>query len=263
MAFLARDMHIEFSYRLAFVMRVTSIFLSVATFFFISKLVGGAANPYLKGYGDNYFAFVIIGIALTSFQTTGLGSFSSSVNSAQTQGTLEAMLVTPTKLSAIVIASSIWDFIFTLFNALVYLVIGVTVFGLKIGNANIPVAVVTLLLTVIVFSGIGILSASLVMVIKRGNPFSWLFGSLSSFISGAIVPIAIFPKWLQYVSLVFPVFYSLRAMRDAVLTGASFSQVSSDLVILTCFAAAIVPLSMLAFKRAVRIAKTDGTLGTY
>lgn len=262
-AFLVRDLNTERSYRFAFVLRFINIFISVASFFFIAKLTGGAANPYLAAYGGNYFSYVLIGIALTSFQSTGLGAFSSSISAAQAQGTLEAMLVTPTKLPVIILASSVWDFIFTVINMLIYFLVGMLVFGLDLGKANIPVAALVLLLTVLTFSGLGIISASVIMVVKRGDPISWLFGSISSFLSGALVPTAVFPMWLQWLSYIFPVFYSLRAMRFAVLNGASFSQVSSDIFILTGFAAVIVPLSVVAFKHAVKIAKIDGTLGTY
>jgi ABC-2 type transport system permease protein len=262
-AFLLRDLHAELSYRFAFITRFFSILISAASFFFISKLVGGAVNPYLESYGGNYFAFVLIGIALTSFQNTGLGTFSSSIGSEQSHGTLEAMLVTPTKLSAIILASSAWDFFFTVINVLAYFAVGVLVFGLDLGHANIPLAILVLMLTVLVFSGMGILAASVIMVIKRGDPISWLFGSISSFISGAFVPTTVFPIWLQWISVIFPVFYSLRAMRQAVLNGASFYQVSGDVLVLTGFAICIIPLSIYAFKRAVGIAKIEGTLSTY
>jgi len=263
LTFVTRDMHIELSYRFAFAMRFVNILFSVASFFFISKLLGRSANPYLAGYHGDYFAFVLIGIAMTSFQSTGLGAFSSSISGSQSQGTLEAMLVTPTKLPVIILSSSVWDFLFTILNILIYLVVGTLVFGADLGRANIPVALVVLALTVLIFSGLGIISASVIMVLKRGDPVSWLFGSTSSFLGGTYFPIAVLPVWLQWIAYAFPVFYALRAMRYAVLNGASLSMISGDLLALLLFAVIIMPLSIFAFKQAVRIAKIDGTLGTY
>lgn len=262
-AFLVRDFKTQSSYRLAFIMNFAGIFLSVVIFFFISKLVGVGINPYLKSYGGNYFAFALIGIALSGFMGTGMGVFSSSISSAQSQGTLEAMLVTPTKLSEIVLMSSVWSFIFTSFNVVVYLVFGSLVFGLDLGHANVLPALVILFLIVNVFSSLGIMSASFIMVLKRGDPISWIFGSTSNILGGTFFPIAVLPAWLQKFSFLFPIYYALKAMRLALLKGYGFSALAPEILTLLGFVIVFVPISMWSFKYAVRRAKIDGSLATY
>lgn len=262
-AFVKRDFTLERSYRLAFIMRVFGMFLGVAAFFFVSRLIGTAANPYLKAYNGDYFGFVLVGIAFASFQGVGLGAFSSAISGAQSHGTLEAMLVTPTNLTTIILSSSIWNFIWTTISVVLYLTIGAIFFGADLGKANLPSALAVLTLTSIVFSGIGILSASAIMVLKRGDPISWAFGSTSAFLGGTYFPTTVFPSWLQGVAHAFPIFYGLRAMREAVLNGASLAELAPDLLVLLGFAAVILPISIVAFRAAVRVAKTDGTLGAY
>jgi ABC-2 type transport system permease protein len=263
LAFVKRDLTADLSYRLSFAMQFAGIFLGVASFFFVSRLLGKAANPYLAAYGGDYFGFVLVGIAFVGLQSVGLSAFSSAISGAQAQGTLEAMLVTPTKLSTIVFSSSIWNFVWTILTVLVYLVVGAAVFGADFGAANPITALVVLLLTSAIFSGVGILSASTIMVLKRGDPIGWVFGSLSMFLGGTYFPTTVFPAWLQTVAQGFPIFYGLRAMRMAVLRGATLAQVSGDVLVLCIFAVVILPVSLLAFRGAVRVAKTDGTLGTY
>lgn len=263
LAFVRRDFALERSYRAAFIMRVFGMFLGVAAFFFVSRLVGDAANPYLKDYDGDYFGFVLVGIAFVSFQGVGLGAFSSAISGAASHGTLEAMLVTPTKLTTIILSSSIWNFIWTTISVCLYLLIGAVFFGADLGNANLASAFVVLLLTSVVFSGIGILSASAIMVLKRGDPISWAFGSTSAFLGGTYFPTTVFPAWLQGIARAFPIFYGLRAMREAVLNGATLAELAPDLLALAAFAAVIMPLSIVAFRTAVRVAKTDGTLGAY
>ncbi|MFQ5574714.1 MAG: ABC transporter permease, partial [Terriglobia bacterium] len=170
LAFLKRDFRNEVSYRFSFFMRFFGIFFSVTTFFFVAQLFGKSVSPHLEAYGGDYFSFVLIGIAFSGFLGTGLSTFSSSISSAQAQGTLEAMLVTPTKLSAIIVLSSFWSFLFTSFNVLVYLVFGAAVFGMNLGNVNILAALLILALTIVAFSGVGVISASFIMVLKRGDP---------------------------------------------------------------------------------------------
>ncbi len=262
-AFIVRDFNIERSYRLAFILRYLGVFLSIATFFFIAKLFGKGASSYLKAYGGDYFSFVLIGIAFSGFLTTGLNSFSRSISSAQAQGTLEAMLVTPTSLASIILNSSLWNFLFTSFNVIVYLIIGSLVFGVNLTKANLGAALLIMVITIVVFSGIGIISASFIMVLKRGDPINWIFGSLSSLMGGTFFPITVMPAWLQKFSYLFPIFYSLRAMRQALLLGYSFADLSVDLIILGGMAVVIMPLSIIIFNYAVRQAKIDGTLVTY
>jgi ABC-2 type transport system permease protein len=262
-AFVVRDWHSLTSYRLAFLMNIGGIFLSIAVFFFISRLFGRAVNPFLAQYGGDYFAFVLIGLAVSGFMGTSLGVFASSIGSAQAQGTLEVMLVTPTTLSEIITMSSIWSFLFTSFNIIFYLSVGALVFGLRLAGANIGAAFLILLLIVSVFSGLGIISASFIMVLKRGDPVSWLFGSVSAIMSGTFFPIQVLPAWMQKFSAVFPLFYGLRAMRLALLQSASLRVLAPDILALFGFAAVILPISFLAFRSAVGRAKTDGSLATY
>ena len=262
-AFIKRDFQTEKSYRLAFIMRFATIFFTTATFFFIAKLFGKNINPLLKDYGGDYFSFVLIGIAFSAFLTVGLSSFSRSISSAQAQGTLEAILVTPTRLIGIILYSSIWSFLFTSISVIIYLVLGVLVFGASFANANLLGALVILGLTILLFSGIGVLSASFIVVFKRGDPINWLFSSASSLVGGAFFPISVLPVWLQKISYLFPLFYALKAMRQALLLGYSFKALSSDILILALMTAVILPLSIFIFSYAVKQAKIDGSLGTY
>lgn len=263
LAFVIRDFQTEKSYRLSFIMRFAGIFFSLATFFFISKLFGKNVNVYLQSYGGDYFSFVLIGIAFSGFLAVGLNSFSGSINSAQSQGTLEAMLVAPTRLGAIILYSSLWSFLFTSINVIVYLFLGSLIFGADLSKANLPAALLILVLTIFVFSGIGIISASFIMVLKRGDPINWIFSSLSTLIGGTFFPITVMPFWAQKLAYFFPVFYALRAMRQALLLGYSFSDLSFDLIALTVMALIFLPVSIFTFNYAVRQAKIDGTLGTY
>ncbi len=262
-AFLVKDLRVQTSYRLAFIMNFVGIFFAVAIFFFVSKLMGRSVSPYLAPYGGNYFAFVLIGIALSGFLGTGLGVFSSSISSAQAAGTLEAMLVTPTRLTEIVMLSSLWSFLFTTINVAAYLIVGVAFFGLELGQANMPAAILILVLMVCVFSGLGIMSASFIMVLKRGDPISWIFGSASSIMGGTFFPVQVLPKWLQGFSYFFPLFYGLRGMRLALLKGHGLWALRGDIGALAVFAGVVVPLSFWTFSRAVRRAKIDGSLATY
>jgi ABC-2 type transport system permease protein len=258
--FLRRDFKVQMSYRLSFILQFFGMLFSSSSFYFVSQLLGAGATQYLSSYGGDYFSFVLIGIAFVGYQGVALNSFSGVVQSAQSAGTLEAMLVTPTRLSTILFSSSLWNFVFTSFRVLLYILLGVLVFGADLRNANVLTGLVVLCLTIVTLSGIGILSACFIMVFKRGNPVDFLFSSLSTLLGGVYYPIEVLPGWLQILARFFPLTYSLEAMRRALLTGASLADLWREVAVLAVFSALLLPLSLVAFRYAVRQAKRDGSL---
>ena len=263
LAFVRRDFSITASYRLSFFFQFFGILFSVVTFYFIAKLFGKAAVPYLASYGGDYFSFVLIGIAFSDYLGVGLSSFAGTIRQGQMLGTLEAMLVTPTRVHTIVLFSSIWQFLLTSVRVLAYILLGVFFFGVNMTRPNIPAALLILILTILAFSSLGIISASFIMVFKRGDPLNWVMGSFSTLFGGVLFPITILPDWLQKISYFLPITYSLRAMRHALLQSYPFQALGFDILILALFSVVLLPLGIYAFGVGVRKAKKDGSLTHY
>jgi ABC-type multidrug transport system ATPase subunit/ABC-type polysaccharide/polyol phosphate export permease len=263
MAFIKRDFQNEFSYRFAFFFQFVNIFFMVGVFYFISNLLGPAASPYLASYNGDYFSFVLIGIAFAGYFGVGLSSFSNNIRQAQTTGTLEAMLSTPTSLPAIILSSALWDYWMTTFRVFIYLGVGVLFLKVDLKQANLTSAILILLLTIIVFSSLGVIAASFIMVLKRGDPIAWIFNAASSFLGGVYYPVAILPQWLQFLAWLLPITYALEALRRALLNGATIVQLSPQLAVLCAFCLVLLPISLIAFRQAVRRAKIDGSLSHY
>jgi len=263
LAFLKRDFRINASYKLAFSYQFFGVFFQLTLFYFISKVFRGAIAPYLRGYGGDYFSFVLIGIAFSGYLRVGLTSFSGSIREAQMRGTLEALLATPTSISLIIFASSLWPFIWTTFNVLVYITFGVLVFKATLNLGSLLGAFLILVLTVIAHSAIGILSASFVVVFKRGNPIDWLIGIGSTLLGGIYYPVEALPSWLRGVASLLPITHSLKGMRGAILQGLSLSEVLGDIFFLLVFSMVLLPLAVFVFGKALNKAKRDGSLTHY
>jgi ABC-2 type transport system permease protein len=258
--FLRRDLRIQLRYRLSFLLQALGILFSSASFYFVAQLLGANAAPLLSAYGGDYFSFVLIGIAFVGYQSVALYTFSGVIRSAQSLGTLEAMLATPTRLPTILLSSSLWSFAFTSLRVVVYLLAGVLVFGADLSRANVLAGLVILILTVLTLSSIGILSACFIIVFKRGSPINFLIGSVSSLLGGVYYPVEVLPGWLQTLARLFPLTYSLEAMRRALLRGETVGALAREIAILAAFAAVLLPLGLIAFNYAVRQAKRDGSL---
>lgn len=262
-AFLWRDFLEEISYPLAFLWRLGTILFRLVTFFFLARLVEGAALPQLAPYGGHYFPFVMLGLALAGFQAVALTAISNNVIFGMYTGTLEAMLVTPTSMSTIVFSSMVYQFCSALVEILVYLACGFWLFGVALGQADLPATMLLLALTLLAHLPIGILAAAFILIFKRGEPITTILGSVSSLLGGVYFPLAILPDWVQTISRFLPFTYALEGLRQAVLKGQGISQLGHQILILAAFVVVLLPLSLAAFAWAVRQAKRLGTLSQF
>lgn len=258
-AFLIRDAVIAVSYRLQFFFQFVLVVFTVFILYFVSQLI--ANNPALESYGG-YLPFAAIGLAMSSYFQTGFSSFATAIRNEQTMGTLEALLMTPTRIPTIVIASSVWDFFWATMVAVTYLLTAEFLLGITL-RGSLVVAMIPLLLTTLIFASLGVISASFVMVFKRGDPIGLVMGSLSTLLGGVFYPVSALPQWLQGIAQFLPITYGLEAMRQVLLKGATLRAILPDLLTLMGFAVILIPVSLVCFKKAVRQAKREGSLLQY
>jgi len=262
MWFIKRGYLLQMSYKFDFFLRIFFMLFNILTYYFIAKMMGDAAAKYLEPYGGDYFSFVLIGMAFSGYLMISLRSFSESVRDEQMMGTLEAMMVTPTSTSTIIALSSLWSFIFASFRVLLYLIIGILL-GVDMTHANVLGALIILVLTIVCFSSIGILSASFIMIFKRGDPINMLLMGSSELFGGVLFPIEVFPGWLQNISHILPITYSVSGMRHAILQGYSLGSLAPDILTLALFSIILLPLSLYVFDRSVLKVKAEGGLVQY
>jgi ABC-2 type transport system permease protein len=256
-----RDLTILASYNVQFVMRLGRLLFAVAGLFFFSQLVRSPAE--LQPYGGHYFEFVIVGFVLGAFATVGLGAFTRSIADEQQAGTLEMLLAAPTRLATLLAGSLLVPLAMTLLQVVTLMTISVLGFGADFTLSGVLVAIPVLFLTAATFCAFGILSASFIVLTKRGDPFTPFIVQAGTLISGALFPTAVLPDAVAALAKFVPAFYGLDALRQVLLLGAGLGDVADRLAVLTAFAAVLLPLSITAFSRALRIARVTGTLGTY
>jgi ABC-2 type transport system permease protein len=178
-------------------------------------------------------------------------------------GTLEAMLVTPTSLTTIIVSSALYHFLYALVEILLYVVFSLAFFGLDLGPANLTAAGVMLGFTILAHLPLGIMAAAFLLVFKRGDPFTALLGHLSGLLGGVYFPVAVLPEWLQTAAQVIPFTHALEGLRQAVLNGQGVTQLGTQIAILGLFAAVLLPVSLALFAAAVHLAKRLGTLSQF
>lgn len=261
--FLRRDAHIHTSYKLGFAIELLSVFMSSSTFYFVAKLFGAASMPILRNYGGDYFSFVLIGIAFSSYQSVGLNSFAQSLRQEQYLNTLEPIFLTPVTVPQFLIGSGLWDFLYATLEVGLYLLLGGLVFGLRLPAARPVEAVVVLLLTIAAFMGLGVIAAAFIMRYKRGNPITWLVTSASELLGGVYFPLTVLPGWMQKVAKFVPMSHALSGLRKSLLSGAGWRDILPELTALSLFIVILWPIGFLAFRLALKSARDEGSLGHY
>jgi len=260
LAFFKRDLAIARSYRMTFALEILEAFFGVATFYYLSRFVSNAQLAHTLPAGSDYFAFALVGFAFFDYLTVSLSAFDSSIVEAQQNGTLEAMLVTETTLTMILVASAAYPFVLLAVRTVIYLAWGALLFHFPIREANWLGAAIILVVSILAFAGLGVISTSYLLLFKRGNPARWLIVGASGLLGGTMYPVSVLPVPLQWLARLLPVTYSLEGMRGALLEGAGFAQLWPSVRALLLFSIVLLPLSSAVFAWALRQTKITGTL---
>lgn len=261
--FLLRDLQIQVSYKLSFILQIVSIFPVVLMFYFLSLFFGDSVLGPLKQYGGHYFPFVLIGIAVQNYFTLALSSFSGSIREAQLSGTLEAIFATPVRTTTFLIGSALYAFVFNSLRILAYLIFGGLIAGIAFNLSSMPGTLLVIALSIAAFSSMGILSASFILLFKKGDPLNWFFSAVSWLLGGVYYPISVLPDWFQKVSDFIPMTHSLEALRVLLLGQGNLASVSKSLISLTIWALVGLPVSYVCFLYALNRGRVKGNLGHY
>ncbi len=260
-AFFLRDRRIELSYRAGLLLRMASAIVTVGIFFFLSRTFDAAA-PGLTTVGTSYFAFVLLGIVAQEFLGATVGSFGGSIRESQTTGTLELMLLGPSRLITLLTSSTLWLHASAALGAFAYLALGVLL-GVDLSRMNAVVALVGLVLMLVGFTGMGFLAGATVLVVKRGNPVGWALRGASVVLGGTFYPVEVLPPAMQALSALLPMTHALRVLRGAMIEGQGFVELAGPFIALTLTSAVYLALGVVAFELAIRHARTDGSLAQY
>jgi ABC-2 type transport system permease protein len=261
-AIFRRDVIVALSYPGNFALAWLGIVIEVVVAWYISRLIPPSRSFDPSGLVlVSFFQYLAINQAFVRFQTAALNSFAESIRDAQLTGTLEIVLSTPTQLPTLILSSAVWSFTYTILQTTVYLAIAVA-FGLDLSHVNYLTATAFLILTVGAVSPLGVLAASLAMVIKKTGPVEFLSTASASLFGGVYLPLNRLPVGLQAIGWLLPITHALNGFRAAA-AGIPLSGVASDAIWLVIASLILMPVSLWIFAKSVGRARVDGTLSMY
>lgn len=260
---MKRDLIEKLSYKAPFLFDFLRVAANLLTFFFIGKIFGAGASNFMMGYGGEYFPFVLVGIAFAGYQSAALNSLSGALGSEQGNGTLEAILITPTSLSTVMLAGAFWSLLFTTVRVGAILLMGTVILGADLSAVDPVAALLTVFLTITSLSGLAMISAGFLLAFKKGGPLNMILNGVSRLLAGVYFPVAVLPEWFQGFARFIPLTYSLEALRKTFLNGAGAGELGSEFLALSLFTLFLIPPGIAFLRWSVRKAKDEGSLAFY
>jgi ABC-2 type transport system permease protein len=187
----------------------------------------------------------LIGIIL-QMQATLLTS--SAIVRERERGTIEQLIVTPIRPVELIVGKILPYALVALLITIEVLLAGTFWFGVPIkGSLTLLLGISCLFLLSAL--GIGLLISTLANTQQEAFLLTFLTLLPSIFLSGFIYPIAAMPKVLQYASGVIPLTYFLTVVRGIVIKGVGVPALTSQIIALTIFGAALIILASTRFRK--------------
>jgi ABC-2 type transport system permease protein len=250
------------SYKLGFVFSFGSLILTVVPIFFITGALQSTMANVIRGQGDQYFAFLVVGLLSLNLVSATIYALPSGLQTATSTGTLEALLATPTSIPTLLAGLSGYEILFSFLRGAVMLVaagfLGAHVAWIKVG-VSVPIVA----LVVLAHLPVAIITAAMVLAFRTRGPLPQLLVMASMFLGGVYYPASAIPGWLQSLSAFIPLTYGLSALRAVLLEGRSVASVWQDLSILLTFTVVALVVSVAVFQAALRYARRAGNLAQY
>src|SRR5688572_1441349 len=250
------------SYKLGILFSFGSLMLTVVPIFFVSRALQTTMAGVIQGEGDQYFAFLVVGLVSLNVVAATIYALPGGLQNATSTGTLEALLATPTSVTAMLLGLSGYEVLFSLARGAMMLLaaalLGAHIAWLQLG-ASVPIVV----LIVLAHLPIAIITAAMVLAFRTRGPLAQVVLLLSSFLGGVYYPTTVIPGWIESISAFVPLTYGLKALRVVLLEGRSITMVWREISILIAITVTTLIASAIAFRAALRYARKVGNLAQY
>ncbi len=193
-------------------------------FFFLFVMIWGKGSPEKVSY--------IFGGILTLTVMGGFWGLSVQLVTFREQGILRRFRLAPLGAGPMLASSILANFV---------LVVPFIAFEMLIGKfvlhmaswGNVPVIFLLVMIGSATFSAFGLTVASVTNSMQETQIINQLIWMVFLFLSGATIPLSVFPHWVQYVTLFSPATYLATGFQSAMTHQATFPEILTDTIALT------------------------------
>ncbi len=253
--FMKRDMISFSTYKTNILILILTALFGALSFAFLGD--SATSQTVMDLYGMNFTTYLIIGLAFSTYLNQSLTLVQKTIN----PWALEEVLVSPTRLSTFIVGSSIWGFVWSTAVVIVYLGIGVLVFGVTL-SINIVGTLIVLALGIGTFLGFSMIGAGILIVTKQGDPVTAFITIATGLFGNVLFPPQIMPPLFQAIAYILPQYYFFTSIR-LMLTGWTIGMILPYILILALQCAIIVPLGYGVYAWCLKTARKNGTLSWF
>jgi len=206
--------------------------------------------------------FYIVGNALQVAAINGIYGVTMTVGRERDEGTLIYLVGSPANRMVIFLGRATFNILDGMLAVVLGFLWGVLLLGLDLSTANLPGLALTILVTTASTCGLGLLMGSVSLVALEVMFVNNTVYFLLLLFSGANVPLAVLPPWMQTISTLLPLTRGIHAAR-LLVKGASLAEVWPLLVGETVVGLIYALAGFLLFSRFEARAKRRGPLEAF
>ncbi len=253
--FMKRDIISFSTYKTNIAILVLTALFGALSFAYLGS--NAEMQSVLQLYNMDLATYLIIGLAFSTYLNQSLTLIQRTIN----PWALEEVLVSPTRLTTFIVGSSLWGFIWSTMVVVIYLAIGVFIFGISL-SVNVLGTLIVLALGIGTFIGFSMIGAGILILTKQGDPVTALITIATGLFGNVLFPPQVMPPLLQAISYLVPQYYFFTTIR-LMLTGWSIQMILPELLTLALMCAIIVPLGYAVYYWCLKTARKNGTLSWF
>lgn len=247
------------SYRAQLALSVVALVGTLVPVYFVAAALQPVMASRIQGEGDQYFAFLLLGMIALQLVTMAVNALPTALGSALGSGVLESLLSTRARMGELLLGLTSYELCWTLVRCAALLGAGV-ILGAHLDWTRVLPVIGIMLLLVAAHVPFGLLGAAILLQFRTQSPLGKVLTLASGFLGGVYYPTRVIPGWLGGLADFVPLSYGLRALRAVWLDGAPLASVAGDLRALALIAVLLGVLAVAALGAAVRHVRRVGGL---
>jgi ABC-type multidrug transport system permease subunit len=251
------------TYRTRTLVSLLSVLISVIPVYFVAGALQPLAAKAIAGESTEYFTYLIVGTIGSFVMAEAVTALPSLVNSYINSGTLEQILTTPIRWPALIAGLSAYGFGWVALRAVVLLLTAWIWATSTIAWTRFPEFAIVMSLLAIAYAGVGLLAASLVLLLRSALFVPQATLTFSVLLGTVYFPRGVLPPAFAPFAAFVPATPALSAARQLLLRDLPLTTVLPEIGQLLAWATGSLLVGGLCFHLALRHARRAGTLTQY
>lgn len=204
--------------------------------------------------------FLLVGTFAMTLWSASVWTSGYAVELERSEGTILSLFLTPASRTAVVFGYGLGALVIFVLPTLAVLLLLTLVSGSTFNVSDPAAALLAGLALIGASQAVGYLLAGLFVLTRRANMFANFVQSPIYLLSGMVVPLDQLPDWLRWFAYGFPISYGIEALRAALLSGASLTDIGPELLLCALVSGLMIVIGALLLQRVEEVAKRGGQL---